>query len=38
MIAAIARTQGATVATRNFANFEGCGIAVVDPWTIADRP
>ena len=32
-IAAIARVAGATLATRNGADFEGCGIEVVDPWT-----
>lgn len=32
LIAAIARTAGATVATRNIADFEGCGVALVDPW------
>jgi toxin FitB len=31
-IAAIARAVGATVATRNVADFEGCGIEVVNPW------
>jgi predicted nucleic acid-binding protein len=31
-IAAIARTLGATVATRNVGDFEGCGIKVVNPW------
>ncbi len=31
-IAAIARTQGASIATRNAKDFEGCGIDVVDPW------
>ena len=31
-IAAIALAFEATVATRNVADFEGCGIAVVDPW------
>ena len=31
-IAAIARLTGAVVATRNVADFEGCGIKVVDPW------
>lgn len=31
-IAAIARACGATVATRNTAGFEGCGIDVIDPW------
>jgi hypothetical protein len=32
MIAAIARSQGASVVTRNVSDFEGCGIAVVKPW------
>ena len=32
MIAAIARTRGATLATRNVADFESCGIAIVNPW------
>jgi toxin FitB len=31
-IAAIARANGATVATRNVDDFEHCGISVVDPW------
>jgi toxin FitB len=31
-IAAIARANDATVATRNTADFTGCGIAVIDPW------
>jgi predicted nucleic acid-binding protein len=31
-IAAIARSTGAAVATRNAADFQGCGITVVDPW------
>lgn len=31
-IAAIALTYGARVATRNTIDFEGCGIAVVNPW------
>lgn len=31
-IAAIARSRGAAVATRNVSDFEGCGIAVIDPW------
>lgn len=31
-IAAIARTHGAVLATRNVADFEGCGVEVVDPW------
>ena len=32
-IAAISRAQGATVATRNTKDFEGCGIEIIDPWT-----
>ena len=31
-IAAIARATGAAVATRNGADFEHCGIALIDPW------
>jgi predicted nucleic acid-binding protein len=31
-IAAIARVTGATLATRNVADFAGCGVKVVDPW------
>lgn len=31
-IAAIARSRGAAVATRNARDFEGCGIDVIDPW------
>jgi predicted nucleic acid-binding protein len=30
--AATARAQGAAIATRNTADFAGCGIAVIDPW------
>ena len=32
MIAAIARTHRAMLATRNTADFELCGIQLVDPW------
>jgi toxin FitB len=33
-IAAIARARGAqAIATRNIADFEGCGVSLVDPWT-----
>ena len=32
-IAAIAAARGAAVATRNITDFEGCGIAVTNPWT-----
>lgn len=31
-IAAIARSRGAGVATRNVTDFEGCGIGVINPW------
>jgi len=31
-IAAIAQVRGARLATRNVADFEDCGIDVVDPW------
>jgi predicted nucleic acid-binding protein len=31
-IAAIAVSARASVATRNVADFEGCGLKVVDPW------
>jgi predicted nucleic acid-binding protein len=32
-IAAIARSRGATLATRNTADFEHCGITLLNPWT-----
>ena len=32
MIAGIARSRGARLATRNTRDFEGCGIELVDPW------
>jgi len=35
MIAAVARTQGASVVTRDSSGFEGCGVAVVNPWQAA---
>jgi predicted nucleic acid-binding protein len=31
-IAAIVRSRGAALATRNRADFEACGIRVIDPW------
>ena len=31
-IAAIARSTGAALATRNLADFEGCELTLVDPW------
>ena len=32
MIAAIALTQGATVVSRDAGGFEGCGVALINPW------
>ena len=32
-IAAIARSVGASVVTRDVGGFEGCGIEVIDPWS-----
>ena len=32
MIAAIARSQNAALATRNTRDFEGCGVRVINPW------
>lgn len=33
MIAAIARSQGASVVTRDTGGFEGCGLVVINPWS-----
>jgi toxin FitB len=33
MIAAMARSRGASLATRNARDFDDCGIEIVDPWT-----
>ena len=33
MIAAMARSRGAILATRNAKDFEDCNIDIVDPWT-----
>ncbi len=33
MIAAIARSRRATLATRNSSDFEHCGLRVINPWT-----
>lgn len=33
-IAAIARSRGATIATRNVLDFEECGIRVINPWSV----
>jgi hypothetical protein len=32
-IAAIARSRGASIATRNVPDFGGCGVEVIDPWS-----
>ena len=32
MIASVARVHGADVVTRNVADFEGCGVGLVNPW------
>ena len=37
-IAAIAGSRGAAIATRNVADFEGCGLVVHNPWLAAARP
>jgi predicted nucleic acid-binding protein len=34
MIAAIARLHRAALATRNTADFENCGITLIDPWNV----
>ena len=33
MIVAMARSRGASLATRNAKDFEDCGVDVIDPWT-----
>jgi predicted nucleic acid-binding protein len=32
MIASVARTNGASIVTRNIADFDGCGVEVINPW------
>jgi predicted nucleic acid-binding protein len=32
MIAAIARSQGASVVTRDIGGFHGCGLTLINPW------
>lgn len=32
-IAAITRSRGARLATRNVTDFDGCGVTVINPWT-----
>ncbi len=36
MIAVIARTHGAGMVTRNTADFEGCGLILINPWDAQD--
>jgi predicted nucleic acid-binding protein len=31
-IAAIARSRGAALATRNVPDFDGCGVEIINPW------
>jgi toxin FitB len=38
MIAAIARSHGASVVTRDAGGFDGCGVTVINPWTISLPP
>jgi len=33
-IAAIARCSGAAIGTRNVADFEGCGVEILNPWEL----
>ena len=35
MIAAVARSRGAAVVTRDSGGFEGCDLIVIDPWATA---
>jgi predicted nucleic acid-binding protein len=34
MIVAMARSRGASLATRNVKDFEDCGVDVINPWTV----
>jgi predicted nucleic acid-binding protein len=34
MIAAVARSRGATLASRNVKDFVDCGVNVIDPWSV----
>jgi predicted nucleic acid-binding protein len=38
LIAAIAKSRGLPVATRNIGDFDGCGIAVISPWDAPPPP
>jgi len=35
-IVAIAQSRGAALATRNVADFEGCGAPIINPWKIGE--
>jgi predicted nucleic acid-binding protein len=35
LIAVVCRSRGAVLATRNLPDFDGTGIEVIDPWTVA---
>lgn len=37
MIAGIARSRGARLATRNLRDFDDCGVVLIDPWGEAGR-
>ncbi len=34
LIAATARAAGADIATRDVAGFDGCGLTLIDPWSV----
>jgi toxin FitB len=34
MVVAMARSRGASVATRNTKDFDDCGVDVINPWTV----
>ena len=34
MIASVAQSRGASVVTRDTSGFEGCGITLINPWTL----
>ncbi|MBW4480621.1 MAG: type II toxin-antitoxin system VapC family toxin [Tolypothrix brevis GSE-NOS-MK-07-07A] len=36
-IAAICYIHGATIATRNVSDFEGCGISIINPWEVPNE-
>jgi predicted nucleic acid-binding protein len=38
LIAAIAKSRGLSLATRNVGDFEGCGVEITNPWDAAMSP